>query len=795
MRLASLALLGLAASLTGCAPGGTSLCQTALDRLSACADAYCAEHADQVCSILNQGNEGSLLGDVGPCDTMNEDELRHLATASCDQLLDEAALLAAGKADFPCPSYFPWCNALAPGNAAYLVNLRSFDAEGAELEIIIPDIGRAKTTHQGRTFHSLFLAGAGSLGEVGRPALPTVSFLIGVPSGTDAAWVEHFEAIDQRSVSSLVPLPAQPSRLEDEAVAPFVFDEAFYRSSTVYPTAEHAVDGIATWRNYRVVRVTLHPVRYVPAAQELTVAGRMLVRLGFADQAAETKDTIDEGEQAMAQSYATTLVNYPEIHAAEQAGQQDDPDRVRYLVIAHDPLVDALQPLIALKESQGLKTEVVRLSEVGAEPEKIKARILQSYQASAIEYVLLVGHAQALPMGMFPTGYAGLREPIPGDYWYSLLAGDDLLAEVSVGRILATTPEAASLHIGKIISYERGENAAAWRKNMLLIAHEEQFPGKYTACQESVRTRAYRGGPFEFGRLYGGAQATTEQLVGKVNQGVGLIAYRGHGSEDAWYEWNRMSENFAGGDTRLQNGEKTPVVFSIACLNSALTHATPSNAEQWVLHPQGGAVAFLGATLPSWTLANDDFERQIFRTFFDDGVSAIGPLVDRARAALMAQRNNDADGNENASMYLWLGDPSLEMTRPVRTPRIGWCNLQWPPTLEVAKGSTDGLIFGQVWAEGFSESVGQGNGVAAELGIGPQGSDPAGPDWSWTPARYNLDKGNNDEYMATPPTTEAGAYSYAFRCKGETDADWTLCDLDGSQNGVAVGQLGTLTVR
>ncbi len=67
---------------------------------------------------------------------------------------------------------------------------------------------------------------------------------------------------------------------------------------------------------------------------------------------------------------------------------------------------------------------------------------------------------------------------------------------------------------------------------------------------------------------------------------------------------------------------------------------------------------------------------------------------------------------------------------------IGWANLQWPPTMThtiSAVNRTD-TVYGQVWIDGVTNQPGATPGLRAQLGFGPDGSDPDGnAAWSgWT---------------------------------------------------------------
>ncbi len=101
-------------------------------------------------------------------------------------------------------------------------------------------------------------------------------------------------------------------------------------------------------------------------------------------------------------------------------------------------------------------------------------------------------------------------------------------------------------------------------------------------------------------------------------------------------------------------------------------------------------------------------------------------------------------------------------SQPTDTP--DWANLQWPPTITINEGGSD-TVYGRVYEPGVTDAAGAGAGILAWVGISGAGdnSDPSG--WTnWIPATYNVDSGNNDEYMASIGATLApGTYYYATR--------------------------------
>jgi hypothetical protein len=111
---------------------------------------------------------------------------------------------------------------------------------------------------------------------------------------------------------------------------------------------------------------------------------------------------------------------------------------------------------------------------------------------------------------------------------------------------------------------------------------------------------------------------------------------------------------------------------------------------------------------------------------------------------------------------------------------IGWANLQWPPTLSETVGGRTDDVFGQVWIDGVTSLPGPTPGLMAQAGFGPEGTNPDGaPGWVWSDAFFNVDAGNNDEFLAYFLPTEVGDFDYLYRYSVADGAIWLYADLDG----------------
>ncbi|MBN2044328.1 MAG: hypothetical protein JW757_04840 [Anaerolineales bacterium] len=170
------------------------------------------------------------------------------------------------------------------------------------------------------------------------------------------------------------------------------------------------------------------------------------------------------------------------------------------------------------------------------------------------------------------------------------------------------------------------------------------------------------------------------------------------------------------------------------------------------------------------------------------GLSLFDDTVVNGRLYYYVVTAVDAFGNE--SLYSNEAEALPQMV-------IGWANLQWPPSINhtISALNYTENIYGQVWIDGRTYLAGPTVGLTAQVGFGPDGSDPDGhADWIWYGAAFNVDAGNNDEFMGQLLPEAVGSYDYAYRYTTNGGISWTYADLDGTGNGYDPGQAGSLTV-
>jgi glycosidase len=128
---------------------------------------------------------------------------------------------------------------------------------------------------------------------------------------------------------------------------------------------------------------------------------------------------------------------------------------------------------------------------------------------------------------------------------------------------------------------------------------------------------------------------------------------------------------------------------------------------------------------------------------------------------------------------------------------IGWANLQWPPSIVhtiSAVNRTDN-IYGQIWIDGVTSQPGATPGLLAQVGFGPVATPPSGSGWTWENMAFNVDAGNNDEYVGSLLPDMLGTFCYTTRYSGDGGNSWFYA-VNGPDEGnpTCPGPFGVLTV-
>ncbi len=510
--------------------------------------------------------------------------------------------------------------------------------------------------------------------EIGKPQMPVIRKLIAIPPYSEIK--VDVEKTDSRTYDGYTIYPFQRPESDSAGSPPFTIDSDFYSMDAVYPESNVKTE-TGIMRDYSVALLEIYPIQYNPMKRQL-MASNLKLRISYErNEIAQAGFNPEKENKMLFGNMYRLLDNYEDrpgsltdyrvansvFAAADQDGLRNSANRADYVIITDETLWNEAKRFGDYKIDNGLEVQVINAtaiySEFGSGDSGIKAFLEYAYNSWELSptYLLLVGDADKIPVHYYPGTFSA---DIASDYYYSLLDGNDTFPEIFVGRFPASDPDELALMLNKTMQYEQNPPEGMWRKNALMVAHPQSAPGKYQQCKEEICNGIMPGFDYTAIKVYPFEGGTKQDVIDAINNGVSIVNYRGHGGVEVW--GNPYIDN--SDVDSLRNGDKLPVVFSIACWNSKIDHSTDCIGERWM---KNGAVAHLGASRPSATTYNHDFDKYLFRAIFEDNIYGFAEIFARGNIGLINQHGEDnffAMGN--VKMYMLLGDPSAMVFEPER---------------------------------------------------------------------------------------------------------------------------------
>ncbi|MFH1642767.1 MAG: C25 family cysteine peptidase [Nanoarchaeota archaeon] len=562
-----------------------------------------------------------------------------------------------------------------------LIRITDISTETAEFEI------------NQQPYQILTVPNYGYTGVVGKPQLPVIRELLTIPPVLQAnvqivdseydvltgynIYPVQQEPPDFGGINSILTLPYGKNVgpiTEDH----FIIDNEFYASDLFYPGKVADVAPPGYMRGLKLTQLIINPIQYNPLSKEIRKYNEVILRINYEpdpNAALSLPLANQDDKDTFREIYKNSVLNYEEgvkkssddsiipLFALAGEGLLDTANRADYLIIYADTFANKVTRLVNWKEGRGLEVIDVKLSDIysefGSGDVGIREFIKYAYFNWELPptYVLLVGDVDHLPIHNYPCFYCSYKSNTPGDHYYACVDGEDYYPDLHVGRLPVKNNGELSVMIDKIIAYQSG-GGTDWKKKILFVAHPEDAPEKYQGCKEYIAENIVSD-EYELDKVYPYNGGSKTDIIEAMEEGRGIINYRGHGST---YSWS-ISPSFGTGDiNNLQNNDKTPIVYSIACWNNRIDYSTDSFGEVFTKKENGGAIVHLGATIPSPTTVNHEFDKNLFRATFNDGLSSVGEIMTQAKTRLL----NTYGGTHSTAvaetwMFLILGDPEISI--------------------------------------------------------------------------------------------------------------------------------------
>ncbi len=115
------------------------------------------------------------------------------------------------------------------------------------------------------------------------PGFPEVSYLskvLAIP-GQAGVSVEVLETGEMQTFSNIDLPPARPSWQEGSPEPPYTENDEAYYSINAYPGKYVQLDPPSVFRDFRITRVSVFPIQYIPSKRELQVVSSITIRINY----------------------------------------------------------------------------------------------------------------------------------------------------------------------------------------------------------------------------------------------------------------------------------------------------------------------------------------------------------------------------------------------------------------------------------------------------------------------------------------------------------------------------------
>lgn len=525
------------------------------------------------------------------------------------------------------------------------VTVLESDAYHMVVEVTIPGFQLYDSPAGGRTWDRAELPECYSQGDEGLPDLPSVPRLFALPYGMEA--VVTVEDVGYTVYENMEILPRQTPEIDMyHAAFPFVMNEEFYEGTSSYPRDWAYIDNEGEWSGLNAARLVVNPLRFNPGTGTLEAASSIILRVDFHGLPGILALPVNP---SMVPAMERSVINWDVFEAAADPMDGARDDGVEYVFVCTDDNVDWVSELFETHHYLGLHTRVETLV-APASVAEIKNAITSNYVVGVTRFVCIVGTHDELPSYNYGANV--------GDYYYAMMDAGDY-PDLSVGRITGDSTKIVN-QVNKIINgymdYDFGDSNTTGiiPSETILAAHGEDYPGKYTLCCNQIAAYPYSLCDITFTKIYPPEGGTAAMVSEGIDNGIGTVGYRGHGSV---YSWQWSPGWSAGRINALTNTYMMPV-FNIACLNGQYNTAGTCLSESWQW-ATNAASGNLGATNSSYTTPNHDYMKKIYIALFDTGTFRVCEAIMEATTYIIT--THGSLGISNAKMYIWFGDPAMEI--------------------------------------------------------------------------------------------------------------------------------------
>lgn len=564
--------------------------------------------------------------------------------------------------------------------------------------------------HGEAQYDTLSIPEGGMTADEGLPVIPQEGIFVAVPNGATNITVKVIRKRMQELDGKWRLQPAPKPITEEEYLAgkeEYIPKPEVYQSDNEFPGKDFEFLGMRSFEGVPVVHFIVYLAQYKPLSGSLSMVKNMIIEVSYdvppqtdamprarfftpalADMILdfENVQVLEEGPGEESSESSDTLSGAPDVAETGMYGLTPLPHKVEespgdvdaavlkrtdiiceYVIITPSNLVNAVRPLLQVKAGWPHYARIAETQTIRAEfsaanlKESIRAFLSWAWEnwQCPPRFVVLAGDVDVIPAHSWSIGGGTYAS----DHYYADIR-DNLSPEIVVSRIPTSNATRMQQICQRLAQYanQRGPDWGGWQNEVVLVAYEAST---YKQCSDDIASSI--APRFRVTKLYGDS-STRQQVINRMNAGVLVANYRGHGAKTEWSSSNglRTAEIRA-----LNNGNMPPLVFCICCQNGWIDDQNTECVVETFLR-EGKCVAVFGASRNSPTYANNDFNKYLWRAIMNYGEVTPGRIVQRAKALMVQNHANSTTHQQDVIMYTLFGDPTARIASTVEFLRGTW---------------------------------------------------------------------------------------------------------------------------
>ena len=453
-------------------------------------------------------------------------------------------------------------------------------------------------------FTELFMVDAYSTNRIGEPILPAQKKLIAIPFGAEINVVVNSstESVinlgEQGIVNTLMPLQYDISKDIDPEEVPFQYNKEAYKAKSYNQSEIVTVEILGVMRGVRIARITVEPIQYNPATNQLKVYNDIEVSVSYLNADWElTNQTFKSTYSPFFGMSYRQLLNIDNVY-------DDHPDLLTFpvnmIIVADRMFEEALQPFIEWKTLMGYYLTVAYTDEIGSSSTEIADWIHNEYNAgvaneNAPDFIVLVGDVEQVPAST--TGSSSGKKT---DLYYGSVDGD-MFPEMYYGRLSAQTVPQLEAQLNKIIYYEKYEfDNPSYLDDVTLIAGADASGNpNYGQPTITYGTENYYNADHGYDDMNIYLTTPYTGCYDDERIRVGFINYTAHCGQTSWSDPNLgISDVY-----NFNNLNEYPIAIGNCCLAADFGYGE-CIGEAWLRAENKGSAGYIGSSPSSYWKAD-----------------------------------------------------------------------------------------------------------------------------------------------------------------------------------------------